>query len=198
MGFRVLRVINEDRIQGGTGFSTHGHRDMEIITYVVEGALEHKDTMGNTAVIRPGEVQIMSAGTGVRHSEFNHLPDQECHLFQIWILPDREGHAPGYGQKSFAAEIARNELVKVVSGDGGQGSLAIHQDANLYVARLKKGQALKLPLSRERYGWLQMIRGHLMVDDVKLLSSDGLAIRQEEAPSVVAKEESEILFFDLP
>lgn len=198
MGFGVLRVINEDRIEGGTGFGMHGHRDMEIITYVIEGELEHRDSMGNRGVIRPGEVQTMTAGTGVQHSEFNHLPDRLVHLCQIWILPDKAGHKPGYGQKSFSQDLEKNELVLVVSGRGEKGSLPIHQDIKLYAARLKKGQKVELPLQSHRKGWVQMVRGHLGISELKLLSGDGLAIENEGPLSIEVKEDSELLFFDLP
>lgn len=159
MGFRTLRVINEDHIQGGKGFGTHPHRDMEIISYVASGALEHKDSMGNSTVILPGEVQRMSAGTGVRHSEFNPDPNHEVHLFQIWILPEKTGIPPSYGQKSFELELNNNDLVLVVSKDGRDGSLSMNQDADVYVSRLKPGRKFSLQIRSGRGIWAQMING---------------------------------------
>jgi quercetin 2,3-dioxygenase len=198
MGFSVLRVINEDRIEGGTGFGMHAHRDMEIITYMVDGALEHADSMGNKGVIHAGEVQTMTAGTGVRHSEFNHLPNAQARLLQIWILPNREGHKPSYAQKSFADAIAKNELVLLVSGDGAKGSLPVNQDLKLYGVRLKKGQKMDLPLVSSRTGWVQIVEGHLAVGELKLMGGDGLALKEENILAVEAKEDTELLFFDLP
>jgi redox-sensitive bicupin YhaK (pirin superfamily) len=198
MGFRVLRVINEDRVQGGMGFATHGHRDMEIVTYVIEGELRHKDTMGNTEVIRPGEVQYMSAGTGVQHSEFNAHPKNLVHLLQIWILPDKSGYSPTYGQKSFLEALNQNNRVLAVSPDGREGSIAVRQDVYLYVNRLQKGQALEQVRQEGRYGWLQMVKGQLRVNDEILSSSDGLAISNEARLRVQAEADTEFLFFDLP
>jgi redox-sensitive bicupin YhaK (pirin superfamily) len=198
MGFSVLRVINEDRIRGGTGFSTHGHRDMEIISYVLNGALEHKDSMGTASTILPGEVQRMSAGTGVRHSEQNHLPDLETHFFQIWIIPEAEGLKPGYAQKDFSRELAEGKLFLAASRDGREGSITINQDADLYLARPKAGSVIELPFNRGGKGWLQVVSGELKVGDHLLRDGDGLAISDEATVSVQVKKDSHFLYFDLP
>lgn len=198
MGFRVLRVINEDYIAGGAGFPTHGHRDMEIISYVIEGALAHKDTLGNSSVIRPGEVQYMCAGTGIQHSESNHLQDEKTHIYQIWILPDRDGHRLRYEQKSFADVTAQNKLTLVVSNDGRQGSIRINQNADLYIGKLGAGEKLEIHLAPKRFGWLQMVKGDLRVNGVDVHTSDGLAIIEEPVLKVEARTPGEFLFFDLP
>ncbi len=198
MGFSVLRVINEDRIAGGTGFPTHPHRDMEIITYIVEGALRHKDTLGTEAVIRPGEVQRMSAGSGIRHSEFNDSKDQPTHLLQIWLLTEKEGLAPGYEQKSFADRLASESLVLVSSRGGREGSVHINQDVNLYAGRFKAGDAREVPLAKGRNAWLQLVRGDLEVLGERLAPGDGLAVSEEERLSLKARAPSEFLLFDLP
>jgi quercetin 2,3-dioxygenase len=198
MGFRSLRVINEDRIVGGSGFATHPHRDMEIISYVITGALEHKDSMGNSTVIRPGEVQRMSAGTGVRHSEFNHFADRETHFFQIWILPNRAGLSPGYGQKSFEKDLAEKNLVLVVSEDGRDGSIEINQDADLYISRLNKGESLNFNLRPQRHTWIQVVKGEITVNSKILKAGDGLSATAEATTlALVAQENSELLLFDL-
>lgn len=198
MGFRALRVINEDYIEGGAGFPTHGHRDMEIISYVIEGALAHKDTLGNSAVIRPGEVQYMCAGTGIRHSESNPLPDEKTHIYQIWILPDRDGHQLRYEQKSFADETARNKLTLVVSNDGRAGSIRINQSASLYIGKLGAGEKLEIRMADNRYGWLQMVKGDLTVNGGDANTSDSLAIEEESLIKIDAQTPCEFLFFDLP
>lgn len=198
MGFGDLRVINEDRIQGGTGFSTHGHRDMEIISYVLTGALEHKDSMGTSATILPGEVQRMSAGTGVRHSEHNHLKDEETHFFQIWVLPDKDGLKPGYAQKDFSRELGQGGLFLALSKDRREGSLTMNQDADLYLAKPKAGEKLDLPVHRDRKGWLQLASGELTVNGRKLEAGDGLAISEESAVKVEAVRDSHFLYFNLP
>lgn len=198
MGFRALRVINEDRIGAGGGFPDHGHRDMEIITYVLDGALAHRDSMGNGAVIRPGEVQVMSAGTGVTHSEFNHAAE-ETHLLQIWIETDRRGHEPRYDQKQFPGAGRLNQLRLVVSPDGRGGSLMIHQDALIYAADLVEGAELTHPLAAGRHAWVQVTRGAVTVDGTALEAGDGAAISDAASITVAATgdEPAEILLFDL-
>jgi redox-sensitive bicupin YhaK (pirin superfamily) len=198
MGFSDLRVINEDRIKGGTGFPTHGHRDMEIISYVLSGALDHKDSMGTASTILPGEVQRMSAGTGVRHSEQNHLKDQETHFFQIWILPEAEGLKPGYAQKDFSKELVTGKLFLAASRDGREGSVTLNQDANLYLARPKAGTQVELPLKKDRKGWLQMASGVVKAGGQILGAGDGLAINGESALKLQVEKDSHFLFFDLP
>ena len=197
MSFGALRVINEDVIEGGSGFPAHGHRDMEIITYIVEGALEHKDSMGISAVIRPGEVQTMSAGTGVRHSEFNHMKDQKTHLLQIWIMPAKEGIAPAYGQKKFEFEKAKG-MTLVVSQKGVAGSLPINQDANIYVAKWLRGDRSEFKIKPGRRAWIQMVKGSLEVSGKSLSAGDALGVTDEELLKLQAGEVSEFLFFDLP
>lgn len=198
MGFSVLRVINEDRIQGGTGFPTHGHRDMEIISYVLEGALDHKDSMGTASTILPGEVQRMSAGAGVRHSEQNHLKDKETHFFQIWIIPEAEGLKPGYAQKDFSKELAQGKLFLAASKDGREGSITLNQDADLYIAQAKAGTKLDLPSRRGGKGWLQLASGALKIGGQKLSEGDGLALSDESPLSVQVDKDSHFLYFDLP
>lgn len=197
MGFRDLRVINEDYIQGGMGFGAHPHRDMEIITYVVSGALEHQDSMGNKSVIRPGEVQHMSAASGVVHSEYNKLPDQEVHLLQIWIMPNRTGGKPGYGQKSFEDVLAHGQLVLVASQDGRDGSIPIRQDVNLYAARPAAGALLEWSLSAGRGAWLQLIKGELEINGQTLVPGDALASETPGTLKITAKTAAEFLLFDL-
>lgn len=198
MGFSALRVINEDYIAGGTGFPTHPHRDMEIITVVLSGAVAHRDTMGNEAQVRPGEVQLMSAGTGVAHSEYNPLPKDVLHLLQIWILPDKAGHKPGYGQKSFADELKVKNWVLAVSGDGRDGSLKMNQDAELWLGRLDAGQQLKKDLNPKRNYWIQITKGDLTIDGEKLSAGDGVALRQSEAAELASSQGAEMIFFNLP
>lgn len=198
MGFSALRVINEDYIAGGTGFPTHPHRDMEIITVVLSGAVAHRDTMGNEAQVRPGEVQLMSAGTGVAHSEYNPLPKDVLHLLQIWILPDKAGHKPGYGQKSFADELKVKNWVLAVSGDGRDGSLKMNQDAELWLGRLDAGQQLKKDLNPQRNYWIQITKGDLTIDGEKLSAGDGVALRQSEAAELASSQGAEMIFFNLP
>lgn len=198
MGFRDLRVINEDRVSGGRGFPTHGHRDMEIITYMLEGALEHKDSMGNGSVIRPGEVQRMSAGTGVTHSEKNHSPSEAAHLLQIWITPRRRGIEPGYEQKMYMDEDKRGRLRLIASSDGRGESVIVHQDVYVYAALLDKGQEIIHQFSSvERHGWIQVARGAVQINGHELNQSDGAAVSDENALKIVAQEPSEILLFDL-
>ena len=196
MGFRSLRVINEDRVRAGEGFPTHPHRDMEIVTYVVEGALEHKDSMGNGSVIRPGDVQRMSAGTGITHSEYNPSAAEPVHLLQIWIMPERRGLTPGYEQKFFTADEKRGRLLLVASPDGAGGSVAIHQDARLYAALLDAGQQVE-HAAPGRHAWLQVIRGAVEVNGTPLAAGDGGAVSNEPQVTIRAGEEAELLLFDL-
>jgi redox-sensitive bicupin YhaK (pirin superfamily) len=198
MGFSDLRVINEDRIQGGTGFSTHGHRDMEIISYVLSGALEHKDSMGTAATILPGEVQRMSAGTGVRHSEQNHLKDKETHFFQIWVLPEADGLKPGYAQKDFSKPLAEGKLFLAASKAGREGSITLNQDVDLYIAKPKQGTRLNLSLRPGRKGWLQLASGELTLNGQKISRGDGAAVDGETQLAVEVQKDAHFLFFDLP
>lgn len=197
MGFRSLRVINEDRVQAGQGFGTHGHRDMEIITYVLEGALEHKDSLGTGSIIKPGELQRMSAGTGIRHSEFNPSDAEPVHLYQIWLLPNRRGVTPSYGQRSFSEEEKRGRFRLVASADGEDDSLTIHQDACLYLASLTPGQVVSHAVENGRAAWLQVLRGGVESFGRSLSAGDGIAITEENAVVAQAASVSEILLFDL-
>ncbi len=197
MGFRGLRVINEDRVQPGRGFGTHSHRDMEIVTYVLEGALEHRDSMGTGSVIHPGEVQRMSAGTGVLHSEINPSRSEPVHLLQIWILPERRGLQPEYEQKTFPIEERNNRLRIVASRDGRDGSLTIHQDVTLYASTLNDGVAIVHPLEPERYGWIQVTRGELEVNGERLRAGEGAAIEDERTLTLKGRGTAEFLLFDL-
>lgn len=199
MGFGPLRVINEDRVQPGAGFGTHGHRDMEIISYVLEGALEHKDSIGTGSVIRPGDVQIMSAGTGIRHSEFNHSKTEPVHFLQIWVVPDREGIAPRYEQKTFPDAEKRGHLCLLGSPDGRDGSIVIYQDVQLLAALLNSGERVTHALSTGRKGWLQVVRGAVEMNGYDLVAGDGAAAKDEAGLTVRAKTDgTEILAFDLP
>ena len=205
MGFGPLRVINEDRIAGGTGFGTHGHRDMEIISYVLSGELAHQDSMGNgkpgganAGVIRPGNVQRMSAGTGVMHSEFNHSKDGETHFLQIWVMPDRQGVTPGYEQKHFAEADKRGRLRLVASPDGAQDSVSIHQDARLYAGLFNGDERAELPLAPDRLAYVHVVRGRLSVNGEALGAGDALQLAKEAAITLEAGEDAEVLVFDLP
>lgn len=198
MGFSALRVINEDFVAPGQGFGTHGHRDMEIVTYVLEGALEHKDSMGTGSVIRPGEVQRMSAGRGVLHSEFNASKDSDVHLLQIWILPEARGLAPSYEQKAFGDEEKLNRLRIVASNDARQGSVRIHQDAAIYASVLEEGKTLEHRLDRKRGYWVQVARGELELGSQTLQAGDGAALREEELLKFRGVKRAEFLLFDLP
>ncbi|MGH9502424.1 MAG: pirin family protein [Terriglobales bacterium] len=197
MGFRSLRVLNEDWVQAGNGFPMHPHRDMEIITYLLEGALEHKDSMGNGSIIRPGDGLRMSAGTGVRHSEANASNTEAAHLLQIWILPDRRGHEPGYEQRVFPEDEKRGKLRLIASPDGKDGSVTIHQDAKLYVSLLQPGQEVKHELSQERYAWLQVARGAVELNGQSLKQGDGAAVSDEQRLLIKGREDAEVLLFDL-
>jgi redox-sensitive bicupin YhaK (pirin superfamily) len=199
MGFGPLRVINEDRVEPGAGFDTHGHRDMEIVSYVLEGALEHKDSIGTGSVIRPGEVQRMTAGTGIRHSEFNPSQTEPVHFLQIWLFPKQEGLKPGYEQKSFPSGGKHNTLRLVVSPDGAEGSVLIHQDARIYDASLDEGARVTHRLAKGRRAWLQVVRGSLDLDGEWLRTGDGAAIEATDSITVAAHDpQTEILLFDLP
>ena len=197
MGFRSLRVINEDRVQPGRGFPTHGHRDMEIITYILRGGLEHKDSMGNGDVIYPGEVQRMSAGTGVRHSEYNHAPDEVVHLLQIWIEPDTLGIAPGYEQTFFADEEKRGRLRLIAAPDGQDGAVRIKQDARVYAALLAEGEEVRHELSPGRHAWMQVARGAVELNGELLEQGDGAAVSDEATLTIVGHRTAEVLLFDL-
>ena len=197
MGFRSLRVINEDRVEGGKGFGTHPHRDMEIISYVLSGELQHKDSMGTGSVIRPGDVQRMSAGTGVTHSEFNASPTDTVHFLQIWVLPDVRGHAPGYEQKHFTEADRQGRLRLVASKDGREGSLTIHQDVSLFAGLLASGERVTHQLLTGRYAWLHVAKGKVEVAGQTLGAGDAGAFEQAGEIAIVGTEPSEILFFDL-
>jgi redox-sensitive bicupin YhaK (pirin superfamily) len=198
MGFGPLRVINEDRVRPGAGFDTHGHQDMEIISYVLEGALEHKDSIGTGSVIRPGDVQVMSAGTGIRHSEFNHSKSEPVHFLQIWVLPNRKGLPPRYDQKSFPASEKRDRLRLVGSPDGRDGSIVIHQDAEIYDALLSRDRAVSHPLKPGRKGWVQVVSGAVEVNGKSAVAGDGVAVEDEAALSIASRADgAEVLLFDL-
>ena len=198
MGYSALRVINEDRIDGGMGFGTHGHKDMEIISYVVDGALEHKDSMGTSAIIKPGEVQRMSAGTGVRHSEINHLKDKTTHFMQIWIMPEKIGIEPGYEQKSFSNDFGCSDMILVASKNGKNGSVSLNQDVDMYVAKAQDAGEKVLKTFTHRHTWVQVIKGDVQVEGVKLSAGDGAAIDNVEAMKIEWSKGSEFLVFDLP
>jgi redox-sensitive bicupin YhaK (pirin superfamily) len=198
MGYSVLRVINEDLIDGGTGFETHGHKDMEIISYVIDGALEHKDSMDTTAIIRPGEVQRMSAGTGIRHSEKNHLKDKKTHFLQIWIKPEKEGVEPGYEQKSFSTDFGSSNMILVASRNGKNNSIKINQDVDMYVAKLEDAGENIFKTSKHRHTWIQVIKGELKVEGVPLNAGDGAAIDEVDIMKLQWSKDSEFIIFDLP
>jgi len=198
MGFRALRVINEDFVAAGQGFGTHPHKDMEIVTYVLEGALAHKDSIGSGDVIRPGELQHMSAGSGIRHSEFNASQTESVHLLQIWVKPSVEGIAPSYGQKSFPIAKELDRLHLVASPEGRDGSLKWVTDADLYAARLTGGSTASHAFTTRKHGWVQMARGTATVNGLELAQGDGLALSDETAVAVTAGPEgAEVLVFDL-
>jgi len=197
MGFRALRVINEDFIAGGGGFPMHGHRDMEIITYVVDGALEHEDSHGHSGVIRRGDVQRMSAGRGVLHSEFNHERGQAVHLFQIWILPRTAGGDFSYKQKSFERDLSEKKLVLVASGDPREGAIPVNQDVDFFISRLKAGDSLQYEAMPERALWLQVASGQAQVDGFAVGAGDGVALSGISRVKLGALEDSELLIFDL-
>jgi redox-sensitive bicupin YhaK (pirin superfamily) len=196
--FRVLRVMNEDRVAPGQGFGMHPHADMEIITYVLAGKLEHRDSLDNGAVITPGEVQVMSAGTGIMHSEFNPSADEPVHLYQVWIRPAERGASPRYDQRRFADELLHNQLQVVVSGDGRGDSLTIGQDAAMLVGRLDAGVEVDYELAAGRHAWLQVATGQLQCGAQPLKAGDGLAISDETQLKIAATSRCELLLFDLP
>lgn len=198
MDFGPLRVINEDRIDGGTGFGTHGHNDMEIISYVIDGELEHKDSMGNSTVIKPGEVQRMSAGTGVRHSEHNGLKDKITHFLQIWIMPEKEGIPPSYGQKNFASDFGCSDLILVASHKGRNGSITLNQDVDMYVAQAQDAGAKTHKTYIHRHLWVQVIKGEVDVDGTKLTPGDGAGIEKVESLKLKWIKGSEFILFDMP
>jgi len=197
MGFRSLRVINEDRVRPGMGFGKHGHRDMEILSYVLEGSLEHQDSMGNGSIIRPGDVQRMTAGTGVTHSERNPSPHEGVHFLQIWVLPERSGLQPGYEQKNFPPSERDGRLRLVASHDGRDGSLTIHQDADLFITNLAAGASVRHSFSPGRSGWLQVARGEAEIDGQRLSAGAGASISGEKNVEIRGVGEAEILLFDL-
>ncbi len=195
--FRALRVMNEDVVAPGQGFGTHPHNDMEIVTYVLEGALEHRDSMGNGEVLRPGEFQRMSAGTGITHSEFNPSATEPVHLYQIWLFPERNGIEPSYEQKKFPVEGRRNQLQLVASRDADNGSLRIHQDAQIYLSQLDRGSSVQQDLAAGRHAWLQVLRGSVTLNGTELKTSDGAAISEERSLDIQAGDDAEIMLFDL-
>lgn len=198
LGFRDLRVINEDQVAGGGGFAPHPHRDMEILTYILEGELAHKDSMGNGSVIKPGDVQYMSAGTGVMHSEFNHSPTDTVHLLQIWIMPEKRGEKPAYAQEHYDEASRKNQLKLIASKDGREGSIQIRQSLNLYASLLDEGKSLDLSVAAGRHVWVQVARGEITVEGQTLSAGDGLSVSEKTALNFkgVAKS-SEFLVFDL-
>ena len=197
MGFGALRVINEDVVAGGAGFGTHPHDNMEIISYVLEGALAHKDSLGTGSVIRPGDVQRMSAGTGVLHSEMNPSPTQPVHFFQIWLLPAKRGIKPDYEQKRFEEAEKRGRLRLVASPDGRDGSISVNQDADLYSGLFKTGESAHLALKPGRHAWVQVASGEVTVNGQSLVAGDGAAVSDEAALDLTARSDAEVLVFDL-
>ena len=197
MGFRALRVINEDRVAPARGFGTHGHRDMEIISYVLEGSLGHKDSIGTGSVIKPGAVQRMSAGTGVRHSEMNPSPSEPVHFLQIWLVPSKTGIAPSYEQKTFSDADKRGRLRLVASPDGHDGSVTIHTDARLYAGLFEAGESAELELTPTRHAWVQVARGEVEVNGQQLVEGDGASLSNETRISLRSVGSSEVLVFDL-
>jgi quercetin 2,3-dioxygenase len=195
--FRALRVMNEDRVEPGQGFGMHPHRDMEIVTYVLSGALEHRDSMGNGEVLRPGEFQRMSAGTGILHSEFNPSKDEPVHLYQIWLLPRQKGVKPSYEQRSFPESERQGRLRIVASPDGRDKSLTIQQEASVYLSSLDEGEKVAHELGPDRHAWLQVLRGQVEVDGRTLAAGDGVAVSDERVVPVRAVEPSEVMLFDL-
>ena len=198
MQFGPLRVINEDRVAPGQGFGTHGHRDMEIISYVLDGALAHRDNMGNGSVIQPGDVQRMSAGTGVMHSEFNHQQTDWTHFLQIWIIPDRSGHQPSYEQKHFPIDRRRGRLALIVSPDGAEDSLTLHQQARIYAGCFTDSEQSSLHVANDRGLWVQLARGSAFVNGQALEAGDGLALTNISILKIDQAKDAEVLVFDLP
>ena len=196
-GFRRLRVLNDDRVQAGAGFGTHGHRDMEILSYVLEGGLEHKDSTGGGGVIRPGEIQFMRAGTGVTHSEYNASKTEPVHFLQIWVVPDTRGLAPRYDQKTFDAAAARQGFALLASKDGSGGSIQVRQDVSLWMARLGEGDEREHALAPGRHAWLHVARGAASLNGHALEEGDGAAVSEEAAVHLVGRGDAEVLLFDL-
>lgn len=197
MGFRHLRVINEDRVRPGAGFGTHGHKDMEIVSYVVSGSLAHEDSMGNGSVLTAGDVQRMTAGTGVQHSEMNPSLDAPVHFLQIWIVPERKGLEPSYQEANFSEEDKRGGLRLIASGNAGDGVLEIHQDVEVYATVLESGREASLDLRPGRHAWVQVVRGGVSLNGRELAAGDGAALSEVRAVSLAARNETEILLFDL-
>ncbi len=197
MGFRSLRVINDDRVAPSGGFGTHGHRDMEILTYVLEGEVAHKDSLGTGSVIRPGDVQIMSAGTGIQHSEFNPSDTEPLHLLQIWMLPDRQNITPRYDQRNFPLSEKQGKLRLVASNDGRDRSVMIYQDIDLYVSVLSKGDTIAFQMRTHRFAWIQVARGSVMLNGQSLQEGDGVQINHPELLELWTETQGEILLFDL-
>ena len=197
MGFRALRVINEDIVMPGQGFGMHGHRDMEIVTYVISGALEHRDSLGNGDILRAGELQRMTAGTGIRHSEFNPSDDEPVHLYQIWLFPERPNLTPSYEQKAFDAREHGGPLRLVASPDGREGSLKIQQDARISLGTLEAGASLGHPLEPGRHGWVQVVRGSIVLNGHTLSAGDGAAASEEPSLQIEAKQPAELILFEL-
>src|SRR5271165_4916958 len=195
--FRTLRVMNDDHVAAGGGFPTHPHRDMEIVTYVLEGALEHRDSMGNGSIIRPGDVQYMSAGTGVAHSEFNASDSEAVHLYQIWMFPDKKNYEPTYDQKHFSADDKRGKLRLVVSPDGREGSMKIRQDNELYATILGAGETVKHELKSNRHAYVQVAKGTVTLNGTPLETGDGAAISAEKSLQLTGVKDAEVLLFDL-
>ncbi|MGH7779328.1 MAG: pirin family protein [Candidatus Binataceae bacterium] len=198
MGFSVLRVINDDTVAAGGGFPTHPHNNMEIVTWVLSGSLEHRDSLGNGSVIRPGDAQRMTAGTGVTHSEFNGSKTEKVHFLQMWLLPERRGLAPGYEQRNFAEADRRGKMRLIASPDGANGSITVHQDARLYDGLLGAGDSIEHRMDGKRKGWLHVARGAVKMNHTGLATGDGAAIENETALELTASEQSEVLLFDLP
>jgi quercetin 2,3-dioxygenase len=197
MGFRALRVINDDRVIPGAGFAAHSHRDMEIVTYVLTGALQHKDSLGNGAIIRPGDAQIMSAGTGITHSEFNASADEPVHFLQIWVIPDRQGLQPRYEQKHFPPAERQGKLRLIVDSQGRDGAVTIHQDVQIYSAVLTEGDRIIYDLQENRSGWLQVAGGIVQLNGEELRAGDGVQLSGGQRLAIGTSTQAELLFFDL-
>jgi redox-sensitive bicupin YhaK (pirin superfamily) len=198
MGFGVLRVINEDQIEGGTGFPTHPHRDMEIISYVIEGALEHQDTMGNKTIIKPGEIQRMSAGTGIQHSEQNHLKDKKTHFLQIWIMPDKKDYKPSYGQMEISSRLACTDFAMIASHLGKENTITLNQDVDIYLGRTKPGSTAVHKTFPQRKTWIQVIKGRVKVEGETLEKGDGAGLEGLKTVELEMGPDTDLLLFDLP
>jgi redox-sensitive bicupin YhaK (pirin superfamily) len=197
MGFRALRVINEDVVMPGQGFGMHGHRDMEIVTYVISGALEHRDSLGNGGILRAGEVQRMTAGTGIRHSEFNPSADEPVHLYQIWLLPERSGLTPSYEQKQAQTPSGEGSPRLVAAPPGEGGTLTIHQDARVYLGAIEAGKSQSQPIGPDRHAWIQVVRGSIALGGTVLHAGDGAAVSGESSLGIEALQDAEFMLFDL-